>query len=63
MLAVQLDIRTAEIYTCAFAPDGVRALTGSQGNPDGLWDLTRGTRLASCPRVSARTNEAPSPAI
>ena len=43
MLEVQLNIQTAEIYTCAFAPDGVSALTGSQGNPVGLWDLTRGS--------------------
>src|SRR5207244_9973165 len=40
MLTVRLAIKTAEIYTCAFAPDGARALIGSQGNPVGLWDLT-----------------------
>jgi WD40 repeat protein len=42
MQGVQLDLRTAEIYTCVFAPDGTRALIGSQGNPVGLWDLTSG---------------------
>ena len=31
-----------EIYTCVFASDGTRALTGSQGNPVTLWDLTSG---------------------
>lgn len=43
MLTHQLPIDTAEIYTCAFAPDGASALVGSQGNPVGLWNLTRGT--------------------
>src|SRR6266536_2908880 len=42
MLAPKLDIRTEEIYTCLFAPDGTRALTGAQGNPVTLWDLTSG---------------------
>lgn len=45
MLTAQLDINTAEIYTCAFATDGVRALIGSEGNPVGLWDLTTGRLL------------------
>ena len=42
MLTQQLAIKTAEIYTCVFAPDGARALIGSQGNPVGLWELTTG---------------------
>jgi WD40 repeat protein len=45
MLTVQLAIETAEIYTCAFAPDGTRALIGSQGNPVGLWDVASGRLL------------------
>src|SRR4030095_10669026 len=40
MRSVQLSIRTAEIYTCVFAPDGTRYLTGSEGNAVALWDLT-----------------------
>ena len=43
MHAMQFDIRTAEIYPCAFAPDGTGALTGSQGNPVMLWNLTSGS--------------------
>jgi WD40 repeat protein len=43
MLQVQLNIQTAEIYTCAFAPNGMSALTGSHGNSVGLWVLTRGS--------------------
>jgi WD40 repeat protein len=42
---IQLSIATAEIYACAFAPDGARALVGAQGNPVGLWDVTRGILL------------------
>ncbi len=42
MRTVQLDITTAEIYTCVFAPDCSRALVGSQGNPVTLWDTTSG---------------------
>ena len=45
MLTRQLAIKTAEIYTCAFTPDGARALIGSQGNPVGLWELTTGRLL------------------
>jgi WD40 repeat protein len=45
MLTRQLAIKTAEIYLCAFAPDGVHALIGSQGNPVGLWELTTGRLL------------------
>lgn len=45
MLARQLPIKTAEIHVCAFAPDGARALIGSQGNPVGLWELTTGRLL------------------
>ena len=40
---MQLDIKTAEIYTCAFTPDGTAALIGSQGNPVALWDLMSGS--------------------
>ena len=43
MFPVQLDIKTAEIYTCVFAPDGTAALIGSQGNPVALWDLRSGS--------------------
>ena len=42
MLVPKLDIRTEEIYTCLFAPDGTHALTGAQGNHVTLWDLTSG---------------------
>ena len=45
MLAVQLTIKTAEIYSCAFAADGATVLIGSQGNPVGLWDLATGNLL------------------
>ena len=55
MFPVQLDIKTAEIYTCVFAPDGTAALIGSQGNPVALWDLRNGARQGSGadPRVWA----------
>ena len=43
MFPLQLDIRTAEIYTCVVAPNGAFALIGSQGNPVTLWDLRRGS--------------------
>jgi len=39
MPANQLEIRTKEIYTCAFTADGARALTGAQGYVVRLWDL------------------------
>lgn len=42
MQTTQLNIDSAEIYTCKFALDGVRALVGLQRNPVGLWDLTTG---------------------
>ena len=45
MLALQLPIKTAEVYACAFAPDGARALIGSRGNPVALWELTTGRLL------------------
>jgi WD40 repeat protein len=47
MHAVQINIRTAEIYTCMFARDGTAALTGSQGNPVMLWDLSSGSLVRS----------------
>ncbi len=45
MIRLKLPIKTAEIYTCAFTRDGAQALIGAQGNPVGLWDLTRGQLL------------------
>jgi WD domain, G-beta repeat len=45
--AVQLDITTAEIYTCEFAPDGTHAMIGAQGNPVSLWDLASGVQVRS----------------
>ena len=36
-------IETAEIYTCAFVPDGTAALIGSHGNPVALWNLMSGS--------------------
>jgi hypothetical protein len=39
MHANELAIRTAETYTCAYAPDGARALTGAQGDPVRLLDV------------------------
>lgn len=45
MITQLLAIRTAEIQTCVFAPDGARALIASQGNPVGLWNLTTGRFL------------------
>ena len=45
MITQQLAIRTAEILTCVFAPDGARARIGSQGNPVVLWDGATGECL------------------
>ena len=36
----KLDLSTKEIYTCVFAPDGTRAITGAEGNSVALWDTT-----------------------
>lgn len=47
MRTIQLNITTAEIYTCVFAPDGTRALIGSQGNPVTLWELNSGSLVRS----------------
>ena len=48
MVAAQLAIRTAEVYTCAFAFDGARALTGAQGDSVRLWDTATGGCLRVC---------------
>lgn len=45
MITTHLAIETAEIYTCAFTPDGMRALVGAQRNLMGLWNLTDGSLL------------------
>jgi WD40 repeat protein len=45
MVSSRLDIVTREIYTCVFAAEGMRAITGAQGNPVQLWDLETGKCL------------------
>src|SRR4051794_35056834 len=41
----RLDIKTDEVYVCAFSVDGTKALTGAQGNPVQLWDVASGRLL------------------
>jgi WD40 repeat protein len=42
MIPIQLRINTREIYTCEFAPDGSRAITGAQKNLVQIWDVATG---------------------
>src|SRR5262245_460967 len=49
----ELAIKTAEVYTCAFAPDGARALTGAQGNPVQLWDVGTGRSLRAFDHIGS----------
>src|SRR4051794_35328063 len=37
-----LEIKTDELYTCVFSPDGKRALTGASNNAVTLWDTETG---------------------
>jgi WD40 repeat protein len=43
--AARLDLRTHEVYTCAFSADGARALVGAESSPVAIWDTRTGRRL------------------
>lgn len=47
IVAIQLEIRTAEIHKCAFTRDGRNALTAAEGNPVQVWDLETGRCLCT----------------
>ena len=45
VVAIDLEIKTEEVYACVFTRDGWRAITGAQENPVRVWDVE-----ASVPR-------------
>src|SRR5687767_7910452 len=53
MRLTKLELATAEVYTCVFAPDGSRALIGAQGKPVTLWNLVDGSLVQSYEHTGA----------
>jgi hypothetical protein len=47
IFAVDLDIKTDEVNTCAFTRGGRRAITGAHGNPVRVWDVETGRSILS----------------
>ena len=45
--AIDLDIKTHEVYACVFTRDGRRAVTGAQGNPVRVWDVETGRNVVA----------------
>src|ERR1051326_2911217 len=49
MIPIQLRINSKEVYTCEFAGDDKRAITGAQKNLVQLWDVSTGSCLQEYP--------------